>query len=468
MVFNSLVFALFLGIVFGLDRLTPSWTLRKFYLLTASYLFYAAWYPPFLLLLLIPTLSDWFAARFIASTTKPAVRRMILAASLCVNLGLLGFFKYANFLWDTGAAVAQAIGFEAQARHFNVLLPVGISFYTFQTMSYTIDVYRRELMPARSFLDYALYVSFFPQLVSGPILRAGYFLPQCETPRRATGDQIGWGLTLLTIGLFHKVVVADGILAPVADRVFGAQMAVGCAEAWIGSLSFAGQVFFDFAGYSGCAIGTALLLGWHFPDNFRFPFAALGFSDFWRRWHISLSSWLRDYLYVPLGGNRAGPVRRSANLMTTMLLGGLWHGASWKFVVWGGLHGLFLALERAAQSVLGIEGWRRTAAGRFALWAGTFFLISFTWAFFRAPDFSSACGVVESMLSPARGAVLDISLVRMSSVGAVLACLLLLHGFMRDRTAESVWSRMAWPLRSALLAGMILAFVLVPGDSRAF
>jgi len=466
--FNSLLFALFLGIVFGLDRLTASWTLRKVYLLVASYLFYAAWYPPFILLLLLPTLSDWFAARFIAATTKLPLRRAILGASLCLNLGLLAFFKYANFLWDTGSVVAQAIGFQPQPRHFDVLLPVGISFYTFQTMSYTIDVYRRELMPARSFLDYALYVAFFPQLISGPILRAGYFLPQCETSKRATADQIGWGLTLLTIGLFHKGVVADAILAPIADRVFGAQVGVGCAEAWFGTLSFGGQIFFDFAGYSSCAIGTALLLGWQFPDNFRYPYAALGFSDFWRRWHISLSSWLRDYLYVPLGGNRAGPVRRSINLMTTMLLGGLWHGASWKFVAWGGLHGLFLTLERAAQSVVNIEGWRRSGAGRLALWAVTFLLVTFTWTFFRAPDFASACGVIESMLSPARSAVLNMSALRLAVVAAVLAAMLILHAFMRDRTAESVWGRMAWPLRSALLAGMILSFLLIPGDSRAF
>jgi len=466
--FNSLLFALFLGIVFALDRLTSSWTLRKVYLLVASYLFYAAWYPPFILLLLLPTLSDWFAARFIASTTNLPIRRAILGASLGLNLGLLAFFKYANFLWDTGAVVAQAIGFEPHPRHFDVLLPVGISFYTFQTMSYTIDVYRRELMPARSFLDYALYVAFFPQLISGPILRAGYFLPQCETAKRATAEQIGWGLTLLTIGLFHKGVVADAILAPIADRVFGAQVGVGCAEAWFGTLSFGGQIFFDFAGYSSCAIGTALLLGWQFPDNFRFPYAALGFSDFWRRWHISLSSWLRDYLYVPLGGNRAGPVRRSLNLMTTMLLGGLWHGASWKFVAWGGLHGLFLALERAAQSALNIEGWRRTAAGRLTLWAVTFLLVTFTWAFFRAPDFACACDVIESMLSPARSAALNMSALRLSVVAAVLAGMLILHAFMRNRTAESVWDRMPWPLRSALLAGMILSLLLVPGDSRAF
>jgi alginate O-acetyltransferase complex protein AlgI len=467
-VFNSLLFALFLAVVFVLDRLTNSWTLRKVYLLVASFLFYAAWCPPYIILLLIPTVADWYAARFIAATPRPGPRRAILFASLGLNLGLLAFFKYADFLWGTAASLAGAAGVDVQARPLNILLPVGISFYTFATMSYTIDVYRREIVPARSFLDYSLFVAFFPHLVAGPILRAGNFLPQCETERRADRHQIGWGLTLLTIGLFGKVVLADGILAPVVDRIFAARVGLGCAEAWVGSLGFAGQVFFDFAGYSSCAIGSALLLGWNLPDNFRFPFAALGFADFWRRWHISLSTWLRDYLYVSLKGNRRGLVRRSFNVIATMTLGGLWHGASWKFVAWGGLQGMLLMAEVFAQKWLGIDRLRSTAVGRGALWAGTFFIFCFTWPFFRASDLDSACSMAASMASPLRADVVGQSDLRVLAAMAIVACMFALHVWMRHRTTESVWSRMPWPVRSFLLAAMIVALLLVPGDSRAF
>jgi len=467
-VFNSLLYALFFAAVFALDRLTKSWTLRKFYLLIASLLFYAAWCPPYIVLLLIPTVADWYAAKFIAATPRPGPRRAILIASLALNLGLLACFKYANFLWGTWAAVAQAAGFEVQAERLNILLPVGISFYTFATMSYTIDVYRREIVPARSFLDYALFVAFFPHLVAGPILRAGNFLPQCETERRADRDQIGWGLTLLTLGLFGKVVLADGILAPVADRIFAAQAAIGFAEGWIGTLAFAGQIFFDFAGYSSCAIGSALILGWQLPDNFRFPFAALGFADFWRRWHISLSTWLRDYLYVALRGSRRGTLRTYVNLMLTMLLGGLWHGASWKFVIWGGLQGALLVVEKMAQSVFRIDRFKEVFAGRLALWVGTFFLFTLTWPFFRADDLPSAFGMVESMLSPARAGVLGLSGLRVFTAMAIVAAMFALHGYMRNRSTESEWSRIPWPVRSVILTAMIVAIVLVPGDSRAF
>ena len=468
MVFNSLLYALFFAIVFVLDRLTNRWALRKFYLLIASFLFYAAWCPPYIILLLIPTVADWYAAKFIAATPKPGPRRAILIASLVLNLGLLAFLKYADFLWETTASLAQAAGFEMSARPLHILLPVGISFYTFATMSYTIDVYRREIVPARSFLDYSLFVAFFPHLVAGPILRAGSFIPQCETERRANRDQVGWGLTLLVIGLFGKVVLADGILSPVVDRIYAARVGLGCAESWVGSLGFAGQVFFDFAGYSSCAIGSALVLGWNLPDNFRFPFGSLGFSDFWRRWHISLSTWLRDYLYVALRGNRRGAVRRACNLMATMLLGGLWHGASWKYVVWGGLQGALLAAEAAAQRYLGIDRLRKSAAGRFALWAGTFFIFSFTWPFFRAADLASACSMARSMAAPSRADIVGISDLRVFTAMAIVASMFALHCFMRDRTTESVWSRMPWPVRSLLLAGMIVALMLVPGDSRAF
>ena len=273
---------------------------------------------------------------------------MYLAVSLVANFGLLGYFKYGTFLLENFLAVVRSLGWDLTLATPSIILPVGISFYTFQTLSYTLDVYRRKTTPADSFLDYALYVTFFPQLVAGPIIRAVDFLPQCRRPKSFHGQAIGWGLCLMLLGLFEKMAVADGLLAPIAEAVYDSPAHLDFVSAWCGTFAFAGQIFLDFAGYSLCAIGAALCLGFGIQDNFRFPYAAAGFSDFWRRWHISLSSWLKDYLYIPLGGNRHGWFRTFASLMITMLLGGLWHGASWTFVVWGGLHGFYLAVERGS------------------------------------------------------------------------------------------------------------------------
>ena len=271
---------------------------------------------------------------------------MWLVVSLSVNLGLLGFFKYGTFLLDNFITFSELLGIPFTPAKPDIILPVGISFYTFQTLSYTLDIYFRKSRPWSSFLDYALFVTFFPQLVAGPIVRSSEFLPQCLTPRRATLERFSWGLILLVSGLFQKIVVADGLLAPIVEKVYDTGMVPDTLSAWCGTLAFSGQIFCDFAGYSSCAIGVAMCLGFKIPDNFRSPYAAIGFSDFWGRWHISLSSWLRDYLYIPLGGNRKGAAGTYINLMLTMLIGGLWHGASWTFVFWGGLHGLYLAVER--------------------------------------------------------------------------------------------------------------------------
>ena len=245
---------------------------------------------------------------------------------------MLGFFKYGGFLLANFRRGLALLGVDYVPPEMDIFLPIGISFYTFQTLSYTIDVYRGHTRPWPSFLDFAMFVTFFPQLVAGPIVRAAEFLPQCVTPKRANAHQLGWGASLLVLGIFEKVVLADGVMAPVVDTVYGSVREAGFFSAWVGTLAFGSQIFFDFAGYSTCAIGAGLSLGFVLPDNFRFPYAAVGISDFWTRWHISLSSWLRDYLYIPLGGNRQGLVRTQANLMVTMLLGGLWHGAAWRFV----------------------------------------------------------------------------------------------------------------------------------------
>lgn len=326
MLFNSLSFILFLVIVLALYYAPIlNWTGKKRMLLLSSYIFYGMWNPPLVILLWISTIVDWTAGQKLAIIEDNRKRKYWLLLSMFVNLGFLAFFKYGDFLLENFVNLMNLIGINFQARPMDIILPMGISFYTFQTMSYTIDIYKRKIEPARTFLDFALYVTFFPQLVAGPIVRAKELIGQFYEEKKATANQFIWGLFLLTIGLFQKVVLADTLLAGTSDVVFGADQVLNGIDAWVGTLAFSGQIFFDFAGYSTCAIGIALMLGIILPDNFKYPYASLGFSDLWRRWHISLSSWLKDYLYIPLGGNRHGITRLYVALMLTMLLGGLWH-----------------------------------------------------------------------------------------------------------------------------------------------
>jgi D-alanyl-lipoteichoic acid acyltransferase DltB (MBOAT superfamily) len=260
---------------------------------------------------------------------------------------MLIFFKYGTFLLDNFVTLVNALGADFHPAKPNIILPAGISFYTFTTLCYTIDMYKKESKPVNSLLDFSLFVTFFPHLVAGPIVRPPQLVPQFENERKTSQDQIIQGLFLLSLGLFMKVVLADSMLSVAANAVFNAHQPLASLDAWIGVLAFSGQIFFDFAGYSTCAIGVAACLGFTLPQNFLYPYAAIGFSDFWRRWHITLSAWLRDYLYIPLGGNRNGKFKTYRNLMITMLLGGLWHGANWTFVAWGGLHGFYLWVEKA-------------------------------------------------------------------------------------------------------------------------
>lgn len=469
MLFNSLTFIQFFALVLAIHHLPLPWNLKKANLLVASYLFYAAWNPPFVILIWVSTMIDWYAAKGIAASSKPRIRRSFVVLSLVTNLGLLGYFKYAGFVLDSFVALLRIFGIEFQPLKLDIVLPVGISFYTFQTLSYTIDVYRKEIPPARSFLDYALYVTFFPQLVAGPIVRAADFLPQCVHEHRANRSQLGWGLSLFTIGLFEKVVIADALLAPISDRVYGEPAAASMLDAWTGTLAFSGQIFCDFAGYSTCAIGAAMCLGFAIQDNFHFPYAAAGFSDFWRRWHISLSSWLRDYLYISLGGNRRGGLRTYLNLAITMLLGGLWHGANWTFVVWGGLHGAYLAAERLLKArVPAWRLWERLPA-RVTLALITYAGVLFAWIFFRARSLSDAGLIVGSMAgSPHAAADPLIKTTETALVLAVSACLLGLHWLMRETTVEETAARIPWPLRALAFAGMLYAIMTMAGDNRSF
>jgi alginate O-acetyltransferase complex protein AlgI len=468
MLFNSLTFVVFFVLVLALHRMPFGWVVKKFNLLLASYVFYAAWNPPFVLLLWFSTVLDWWAANAIARSENLRRRKALLMVSVLSNLGLLAYFKYGGFVLSNFSLGMQALGLDYQAPVWNIVLPVGISFYTFQTMSYTLDVYLGRAKPANSFLDFALFVTFFPQLVAGPIVRPTDLLPQFVRERVATIEQLCWGFMLMLLGLFEKIVLADGVFAPVSERVFGAATLVHPLDAWLGTMAFSGQIFCDFAGYTTCAIGASLMLGFALPDNFKFPYAAIGFSDFWRRWHISLSTWLRDYLYVPLGGNRHGEVRTYINLMLTMLLGGLWHGAAWTFVVWGGLHGIYLVLERGLRARFGELAVWRTALGQVSLMLLTYSLVCITWVFFRATDFASAWRMLQAMLGLDRSgaAVLSSYLVLSALVG--VGGLLSTHWYMRDRELHQLAARTpAWLLGIAL-GSMLLLILITQGEGSAF
>jgi alginate O-acetyltransferase complex protein AlgI len=463
--FNTYLFACFFAVVLAVHSSPIGWTAKKLALLVGSYVFYAAWDPAFVVLLWGSTVVDWFVARAMMQTPHARRRKRLLGASLAFNLGLLGYFKYAGFVQRTLASLLGAAGVAWTPAPLDIVLPIGISFYTFMTLSYTIDVYLGRSRPARSFLDYALYVTFFPHLVSGPIVRATELVPQFEEPRRATGAQLGWGLAMIALGLFEKVVLADAILAPVADKVYRPDLAqVATTDAWAGTVSFAGQIFCDFAGYSTCAIGVALCLGFALPDNFRAPYAAVGIAEFWRRWHMSLSSWLRDYLYIPLGGNRRGALRTHANLALTMLIGGLWHGASWTFVAWGGLHGGYLVGERLLRAAVPASPIWKTTAVQLALALVTFVLVCFAWVFFRAASFAQAFRILAAMLGFGHGAGHPAWWLGVIPIIGLFAA----HWLMRATTLEATVERAPWLVRSAVLAGAILSLFVFSGIDRAF
>jgi alginate O-acetyltransferase complex protein AlgI len=471
MIFNSLTFLVFFAIVLAAHQLPLPWTAKKIHLLFVSYVFYAAWSPPFVLLLIVSACVDYGLARWMGRLRSKGGRGALLAASLGLNLGLLGFFKYGNFFGENLAYFLKLFGIHYEPPAIDIILPLGISFYTFETISYLIDVYRRRIEPWQSFLDYALFLTFFPHLVAGPIVRAHDFLPQCVRPRRASWAQFEWGVFMMVVGLFEKIILADTILAPAADRTYGAVYQAGFVDAWVGTLAFAGQIFFDFAGYSTCGIGSALCLGFVLNDNFRFPYAAVGFSDFWQRWHISLSTWLRDYLYIPLGGNRQGAVRTQLNLIVTMLLGGLWHGASWRFVAWGALHGLFLVGERVLRRLTGRDSKGATpepsGLTQLPLMLLTFALVCLTWVFFRAASFREAHQLLEAMFRPSPERLL-LSEARVAAVLGVTAVLLAGHWTLRQSSMEEAMSRLPWWSRAAILGILLFGLSLAPGDTRAF
>lgn len=467
MVFNSWAFATFFIVALTAYYLIRNWTAQKSLLLALSYVFYGFFHAPYVLILLVSTAVDYFLGHRIAAA-RGGMRKLFLAMSLLSNLGMLAYFKYADFLLENVTEAAGNLGFNYAPPDWNIVLPVGISYYTFQTLSYSIDVYRGKIEPSKSLLNFAFFVAFFPQLVAGPIVRAADFLPQTAEPKRATfyAPTFFWGNCLLIFGLFGKIVLADRLFAPVVDTVYADPATATFMSSWIATLSFSGQIFFDFAGYSLAAIGVAMCFGFALPDNFRFPYAAAGFSDFWRRWHISLSEWLRDYLYISLGGNRLGTVRTYFNLAATMLLGGLWHGAAWTFVIWGALHGTYLIAERLLSAPIRIA---HRFLRQFGVIVGiliTYFFVCIAWVFFRASSFQDAALMLRAMASPDASSWAFHPFAPVAVL--VIVITLVVHYCMRNTSIEAAWKAMPLLFRAFILGGAVFLILSTRGEQRAF
>jgi D-alanyl-lipoteichoic acid acyltransferase DltB (MBOAT superfamily) len=458
--FNSLAFLVFFSIVFALYLLLPR-RAQNLWLLAASLFFYGAWDWRFLGLIFAATAIHYACGLALARSDDPRRRRAVIATSVVASLGMLGVFKYADFFAESLRALLLRLGVPVSEFALHVVLPVGISFYTFQTMSYAIDVYRRHLEPTRDFLDFFLFVSFFPQLVAGPIERATNLLPQIQQERRVTLEKVAGGSWLFLWGLFKKVVIADN-LWPLVDAVYAQGARPTGAEVLMASYAFGLLAYCDFSGYSDIARGTARMLGFELMLNFDLPYFTRSLQEFWRRWHISLSSWLRDYLYIPLGGNRR---RGSLNLWLTMVLCGLWHGAGWNYVAFGAYHGsimvLYLWTARWRGRWLSFEGARARRAWAIASVVITFHVVTLGWPIFRAETIGRTFELFAALASdPRLGLVLE-----WAPRFALLALPLALMSAAQIATGDlEVVHRAPWPARAALYAAAIAAIVLFGED----
>jgi len=464
LLFDTPVYFVFLALVVALYwRL--KWRRQNELLLVASYFFYGWWDWRFLVLMLFSTSIDYIIARKIENTLEPRRRKSLLIFSLIINFTILGFFKYFNFFIDSTAMALDLVGFHNIPRSLlQILLPPGISFYTFQEVAYIVDVYSRRVRASRNFVDYGLFISLFPHLIAGPIQRPSHLLPQVQRPREFRSETFRDGCMLILSGLFRKIVIADNC-ALLANAAFNGGLGSDGWATIIGAYAFAWQIYGDFSGYSDLARGSAKLLGFDFMVNFRQPYLAVSLQDFWRRWHISLSTWLRDYLYIPLGGNRGSERKTYRNLLLTMLLGGLWHGANWTFVVWGAIHGFGLSIERF------VFGHRKqhTEPGGLSKQLRrivTFHVVCLSWIFFRAPSVSGAFGLLRQLghyqWSPNYAAAF-LFLVILVGVGVMI------DFQVESSDAEYLFQAESPKLRYvSVVAAMILLILLSVGKPNAF
>ena len=468
MIFSSGVFLwLFAAFIAIYVALRSHDTARIIFVTCFSYYFYYKSSGFYFFLLAVVTVSDFIIARTMQQVDRKGLRKLLVALSLAINLGLLCYFKYTNFF---GEVWASAMGLHLDA--LDIFLPVGISFFTFQSLSYTIDVYRRRIEPLRSLLDYAFYVSFFPQLVAGPIVRAKDFIPQIRRPLCVTHAMMGEGVWLIATGLFKKVVISDYISINFVERIFADPSLYSGLENLLGVYGYTMQIYCDFSGYSDMAIGIALLLGFRFNTNFDSPYKSASITEFWRRWHISLSSWLKDYLYISLGGNRKGRVRQYLNLIITMFLGGLWHGASWNFVVWGMLHGIALAVHKMWITLTGSQVGNRGTWWRQAINViVTFHFVCFCWIFFRNADFTNSATMLSQITGSFHGELLPQLITGYWKVFALIALGYILH-FTPEHLEQRAKTLMAkapfWVYVAVMVAAIYLAIQMRSTEIQPF
>jgi alginate O-acetyltransferase complex protein AlgI len=470
MLFCSTHFLVFFAVVFAVYWALPWHRGRVGWLLAASFYFYASWNHWLALVIFVSTTIDYCVGRGLEAVASPHGRRLLVAVSVVANLGLLCWFKYANFFLQSLEQLLHATGAAVSFPLLSVLLPIGISFYTFEAINYTVDVYRGRVRAERDLGHFLLFILFFPHLVAGPIVRARDFLPQVARRKRWSWARAELGVQLFLMGWFKKWAIADR-MALFADPVFADPAAYKTGAAWLAVLAYALQIYCDFSGYTDMALGTAHLLGYKLARNFDMPYLAVNVSDFWRRWHISLSSWLRDYLFIPLGGSRGGAWRTGRNLLITMTLGGLWHGASWTFVVWGVLHGLFLITHRRFQPFCQarprLERVVQSVPGTTARMALTFLCVCLGWVFFRAPSFKAAAALLTRLVTPVPGGLSE----PLAAYGVVLtlAVVILCHALARGRLWQRLADRLPAPVLGSVYAAVLtLTLLLAPGSEQPF
>jgi alginate O-acetyltransferase complex protein AlgI len=469
MLFCSQQFLVFFSAVFLVYWLLPWQRARVGLLLAASFFFYASWNKWLAGIICVSTAIDYAVARGLEAESAACRRKLLLALSLAINLGLLCYFKYVNFFLHSLEEALHALGGQASLPVLQVILPIGISFYTFEAINYTMDVYRRRVPAERNLAHFMLFITFFPHLVAGPIVRARDFLPQVRRPKRWDWARMHLGVQYLLIGLFKKLAIADR-MALFADPVFAAPGQYGSGAVWLATLAYALQIYCDFSGYTDMALGSAHLLGYKLAKNFNMPYLSANVSEFWRRWHISLSTWLRDYLFIPLGGSRGSTWQTNRNLLVTMGLGGLWHGANWTFVFWGLLHGFFLVVHRAFQRLCKrherLEQLMQGVPGTAIRMSLTFSCVCLGWVFFRATSFATAATILRKLLIPESGLV---SALHHHSLWYTAAIVAVCHAL----THYGIWKQLALRLPAALLgfgyaSVLTVALLLAPDTGKAF
>lgn len=485
MLFTTIDFVIFFIVILGIIVTIKNRRFQHLFLLAASYFFFYYTSNYLILLLIFSTILDFYIGKHIWKTNDLLHKKILLISSLAVNLGLLGFYKYVDFAILQFNIFGNYFNLTNDISFLNLVLPIGISFYTFQTISYTVDIYRGQLTPSKSFWEFALFVSFFPQLVAGPILRARQFLPQLREKINTANvgrirqivinnSNLKFGITLMALGFFKKMFIADN-LAPFVNTIFQDPIGLESFTIIMGTIAFAIQIYCDFSGYTDIAIGAAIILGFKIPINFNKPYFATSPSDFWKRWHISLSSWLRDYLYIPLGGNRNSSSRTYANLIIVMFLGGLWHGASWNFVIWGLLHGIYLAIHRAILNrfpKLKIHPFFKSTPGKILSILTTQYFVLLAWIPFRVSDFDAMVYSIQKFvfIDFQTENTLDFLLTNHKSTIMIMILFVILHfiSYKKGNLVESITNvrLLYWSIFLAII--MLSIFFFYIGDTNDF